>query len=412
MRRTLFTWLVGWMVLAAPASAAEIAPVPGLAPDFMLGADISMLDQVERQGGRYRLADGRVVDPLQVLRAVGVNWVRLRLWHTPINAEDVWDGQRLVARKGEPVGGGNNDLATTLRLAQRAKALGFRLLLDIHYSDFWTDPSQQRKPAAWAGLKGEALAQAVHSYTAQVLKALDEAGTYPDLLQAGNEINGGFLWPDGKTWQQTPGEAIGGEPGFHALLRAAVAAVREADARRGGRLPVMIHLSNGGDNALYRRVFDPLVAQGLDFDMIGLSYYPDLHGPLDGLKRNLADLAARYRKPLVVAETAYAHTLDSADATPNIFGEHSVKAGGHPATVAGQAGAVREVIATVAGAPGGLGRGIFYWEPLWIPVAGAGWRTGDGNGWENQAMFGFDGRALPSLRVFEWVRGTAAGARP
>lgn len=404
MRRLFTSLLCAWW-LASPAVAAELAPVPGLAPDFMLGADVSMLDQVERLGGRYRLADGRPVDPLKVLQAVGVNWVRLRLWHTPVNAEEVWDGQRLVAKKGEPVGGGNNDLAVTLRLAQRAKAMGFKLLLDIHYSDFWTDPSQQRKPAAWAALKGPALQQAVHAYTAQALKALDDGGATPDLLQIGNEVNGGFLWPDGKTWQQAPGEVIGGEAGFHALLHAAVAAVREADARRGARLPVMVHLSNGGDNALYRHVFDPLVAAGVDFDLIGLSYYPYLHGPLDGLKRNLADLAARYRKPLVVAETASAFTLDNGDAAPNIFGEASVAAGGYPASVHGQAVAVRDVIAAVAGTPGGLGRGVFYWEPLWIPVAGAGWRTGDGNGWENQAMFGFDGRALPSLRVFQWVRG-------
>jgi len=405
MRRVLLA-VLGWW-LAISASAAGIAPVPGLAPDFMLGADISTLDQVERQGGRFRLADGREVDPLKLLQAAGVNWIRLRLWHTPVFADEVWEGQRLVARKGEPVGGGNNGIEVTVRLAQRAKAMGFKLLLDLHYSDFWTDPSHQRKPAAWAALKGEALQTAVHDHTAQALKALEEAGARPDMIQTGNEVNGGFLWPDGKTWQQTPGEPIGGMAGFHALLKAAISAVREADARRGSRLPVVIHLANGGDNALFRRVFDPLVAEGLDFDVIGLSYYPYLHGSIEELKHNLADLATRYRKPLVVVETAYAYTLDNADATPNLFGDKSEKAGGYPATVTGQATAVRDVVAAVAATPGGLGRGVFYWEPLWIPVAGAGWRTGDGNGWENQAMVGFDGRVLPSLRVFQGVRGGA-----
>jgi arabinogalactan endo-1,4-beta-galactosidase len=406
MSRVLLPLLL-WLT-AISASAADVAPVPGLSPDFMLGADISTLDQVERQGGRFRLADGREVDPLKLLQAVGVNWIRLRLWHDPVFAEEVWDGQRLVAKKGEPVGGGNNGLDVTVRLAKRAKALGLKFLLDIHYSDFWTDPSHQRKPVAWAALKGEALQAAVHDHTAQALRALEEAGAYPDMIQAGNEVNGGFLWPEGKTWQQQPGEEIGGTAGFHALLKAAITAVREADARRGSRLPVVIHLANGGDNALFRRVFDPLVADGVDFDVIGLSYYPYLHGTIDSLKSNLADLATRYRKPLVVVETASGFTLDNGDATPNLFGEKSEKAGGYPATVAGQATAVRDVIAAVAATPGGLGRGVFYWEPLWIPVAGAGWRTGDGNGWENQAMVAFDGRVLPSLRVFQWVRGAAA----
>lgn len=411
MYRSWLTALIAGLVALPAAFGAETAPVPALRGDFILGADVSMLDQLERHGARYRDADGRPVDPLRALQTAGVGWVRLRLWHTPVNAQDVFDGTRLVSRRGEPVGGGNNDLATTLRLAQRAKAQGFRLLLDIHYSDFWSDPSQQTKPAAWAGLRGPALERAMHDYTAGVLLALDQAGAYPDMLQTGNELNGGLLWPDGKTWQQTPGESIGGEAGFHALLRSAIDAVREADARRGGHLPVVVHLADGGDNALYRRVFDPITAAGIDYDAIGLSFYSYLHGPVEGLRRNLADLAARYRKPLLVVETAYGFTLDNGDVTANVFGARSAEHGGYPASVAGQAQALRDVIAAVADTPQGLGRGVFYWEPLWIPVAGAGWRGGDGNGWDNQALFGFDGRALPSLQVFKQVREAAPAAR-
>ncbi|MFZ2988634.1 glycoside hydrolase family 53 protein, partial [Ideonella sp.] len=321
---------------------------------------------------------------------------------------DVIDGQRIVSRHGEPVGGGNNDLATTVRLAQRARAQGLKVLLDIHYSDFWTDPATQEKPAAWARLKGAALEQAVHDYTVQVLKALHAAGASPDMIQIGNEINGGLLWPDGKTWQATRGELIGGNAGMVGLLRQGIAAVRATDGLRGARLPVVLHLAEGGDNALFRRMFDLFTAERLDFDVIGLSYYPYFHGPLSGLRSNLADLAKRYGKPMAVVETAYGYTLDDGDNGPNVLNAERVQKAGYPASPQGQAQLLRDVIAAVAEVPDGLGLGVFYWEPAWIPVSGAGWRTGDGNGWDNQAMFDFSGRALPSMQVWRQVRPAAA----
>jgi len=361
-----------------------VTPLAGAA-EFIVGADVSTLTEVERHGGRFSRADGTPADPLAILQEHGVGWVRLRLWHMPVNAA------------GEPLGGGNNGLALTLALARRAKAQGLKLLLDIHYSDFWADPAQQTKPAAWATLSGPKLQQALHDYTADVLRAFDAAGAAPDMVQIGNETNGGFVWPDGKTWQQTPDEKIGGDAGFVALLRQGIAAVREHGARSGRRLPVVLHLADGGDNALYRRVFDGFTREKLDYDVIGLSYYPYFHGPLAGLKANLADLAQRYGKPLLVVETAYGHTLANGDATPNIFNAERAASAGYPATVAGQAQALRDVIDAVAAVPNGLG--VFYWEPAWIPAAGAGWRSGEGNGWDNQALFDFNGRALPSMNA-------------
>ncbi|HSW04389.1 glycoside hydrolase family 53 protein [Aquabacterium sp.] len=370
------------------------------AADFIVGADVSTLAEVERHGGRFSDAEGRPGDALKILQQHGVGWVRLRLWHTPVNAQDVIEEGRVISRLGEPVGGGNNGLAVTLALARRAKALGLKLLLDMHYSDFWADPATQTKPAAWASLQGAELQRALHAYTAEVLRAFEAAKAGPDMLQIGNETNGGFVWPDGKTWQQTPDEKIGGDAGFVALLRQGIAAVRAHDARTGRRLPVVLHLADGGDNTLYRRVFDLFAREKLDFDIIGLSYYPYFHGPLAGLKANLADLSTRYQKPLLVVETAYAHTLANADATPNVLNAERVQAAGYPATVSGQAALLRDVIDAVAAAPEGRGLGVFYWEPAWIAVPGAGWRTGEGNGWDNQAMFDATGRALPSMKAF------------
>ena len=389
---------------SAAAVAAPAADKVTIGAGFIMGADASMLSVLERLGGRFSSATGEPGDPLAILQDNGIGWIRLRLWHTPVNSRDVIDGDRIVSRHGDPVGGGNNDLATTVRLAKRAKAQGMKVLLDIHYSDFWADPGHQEKPAAWATLHGSALEDAVGAYTRQVLSTLAAANATPDMVQLGNETNGGFLWPDGKTWVEKHGETIGGNAGYVALLKRAIAAVRASDNTRGARLPVMVHLANGGDNALYRGVFDMLTANAVDFDVIGLSYYPYHHGPLAGLRSNLHDLAARYGKPLVVVETAYAYTLVNGDDSPNVVNAELAQTAGYPASVQGQADLVRDVIETVASVPQGLGRGVFYWEPLWIPVAGAGWRTGDGNGWDNQAMFDFGGRALPSLQVFKRLR--------
>jgi len=400
MRRTLLSCLAA--LLVAPAFAR--------ADEFIAGADVSMLAEVERHGGKFSSADGKPGDALQILKDAGVNWVRLRLWHTPVAAADVVEDGRVVLKKGSAVGGGNNGLATTMRLARRAKAQGLKVLLDIHYSDFWADPQTQAKPAAWADLHGAALQAAVREYTADVLEALDAVGASPDMVQIGNETNAGMLWPDGQTWSADKNARIGGEAAFAALLRAGIAGVRANDARNGRHLPVMLHLAGGTDPDLCHHMVDLFTAEHLDFDVIGLSWYPIYHGPLAALKANLDELAQRYRKPLVVVETAYGWTLRNGDATPNLLdAEHEARAG-YPATVAGQEKVIRDVIGTVASVPGGLGRGVFYWEPAWIPVAGAGWRTGDGDNWDNQALFDFEGRALPSLQALRAPAPSAAAA--
>lgn len=366
--------------------------------DFILGADISTLETVERGGGKFFTAEGRSGSALQILRAAGMNWGRLRLWHTPVNAHDVIEGDRIVSRHGEPVGGGDNGLDVTLRLAKRLKAQGMKWLLDIHYSDHWTDPGKQVKPAAWARLHGEALEKEVERYTSEVLKALHAQGTDPDMIQVGNEVNGGMLWPDGKTWRETPDEKIGGDAAFAALLRAGIRGVRATDALRGRRLPVMLHLAHQGDGKsteTFRRVYDGFEAEKLDYDVIGLSWYPYHHDAYDALRDNLRMLSDRYRKPLVVVETAYGHQLDNPGGGGAVFNEEGARRSGYPATPEGQARMLRDVVRAVAGVPHGLG--VFYWEPAWLAVPGAGWRTGDGNGWANQTLFDDQGRALPSI---------------
>ncbi|ADI15152.1 glycoside hydrolase family 53 protein [Truepera radiovictrix] len=342
------------------------------------GADVSTLQKVEDHGGRFygRGAQKTPQDPLVILRSHGVNYVRLKLWKDPVGVD------------------GYNDLEKTVAMAKRAKRTGLRLLLNFHYSDFWADPGRQDKPAAWRDLSFEALTRAVYDHTVETMTALKAARALPDIVQIGNEIQSGILWPDGKTW----GEGSGGFDNLAILLRAGIDGVRDVV---GKDVKIMLHLADGADNGLYRWWFDEITRRGItDFDIIGLSFYPYWHGTLQGLSHNLADISARYDKDVIVVETAYAFTLADGDGHPNIFGAAQAQAGGYPATVAGQAAFIEDIRRVVQAVPGGRGLGVFYWEPTWLPVPGAGWRSGEGNAWENQALFDFDGRALtPSLEA-------------
>ena len=395
----LITPLVGFTsaspsVSAAAAYSIHVNPIDDLSPDFIMGADVSMLRQIEDYGGKF-YDNGVEKDCLTILKEHGVNWIRLRIWNDPTDAS------------GNFLGGGNNDLESTVAMAARAKALGFKFLLDFHYSDWWADPSKQTMPKAWVGLNLEDLEATVYDYTAHVIQTLAQADAMPDMVQIGNEVNGGVLWPVGKTWKEGD-EEIGGYDGFAALLKQGIQAVRDTDPHNDDpqkRARIVIHLANGGDNELYRRVFDALIAREVDFDVIGLSYYSYWHGSLDDLESNMNDISERYQKDVVIAETAYAVTLNDKDGFVNLFGgEREQYLGGYKASVQGQATAMRDVMAAVAQVPDGRGLGIFYWEPDWIAVDGAGWKTGEGNAWENQAMFNFKGEALPSMNVFNLVR--------
>ena len=345
---------------------------------FLKGADISTLQAIEDAGGRY-FDNGAERDLLAILKDRGVGAIRLRVWNDPVLAD------------------GYNDKAHTVEMAKRVKNAGLNLLIDFHYSDFWADPGKQEIPAAWQHLDFAGLRQAVYDYTAEVLNDLRAAGAYPDMVQIGNEINNGMLLPVGST---------GAFDRLADLIGSGIRAVRDTTPE-GHDVKVMIHLAEGGDNAKFRSFFDALTAYTNDFDVIGLSFYPYWHGTYRQLKDNLNDLAARYGKELIVVETAHPHTLEDGDGWPNIASAADAEKNGFPATPQGQADMLALMMNTVAHTAGGLGTGVFYWEPAWIPVPRdangdyrAGWKTKEGNAWDNQAMFDFEGNALPSLDAF------------
>ena len=365
--------------------------------DFIKGVDISSLLEVERCGGIFR-DSGEELDALEILRRYGVNWVRLRLWNDPYN------------EKGESYGGGVCDLPSVLTLAQRAERLGMRWLLDFHYSDFWTDPGCQTLPKAWRSLDEAALEKAVCRYTKDVLSAFRAAGFLPDMVQTGNELTGGLLWPTGRLRSENE------EPHWETACRylsAGVRAVRE----EAPAAPTVVHLDHGGKNLLYREWFDHYFALGGDCDIIGLSFYPCWHGKMADLISNMNDLSLRYKKDLVIIEAGMAFTTDSYAAYermeegsrkgPTAGAERAAELE-YPMTHQGQRAYILDLMNALHAVPEKRGKGFFWWEAAWLPVPGSGWakRPGweyaggqgpEGNEWANQTLFDFDGNPLPAL---------------
>lgn len=356
--------------------------------------DLSTLLEVEACGGRFS-DGGEPGGAMEILRRRGMDLVRLRLWNDP------------YSETGEPYGAGTCSLPRVTELARRAKALGCGWLLTFHYSDFWADPGKQTVPKAWRGLDAPGLAAAVYRYTRQVLETLAAEGLSPEIVAVGNELTNGLLWPLGRT------------PAFDVIAACVGAGVRAA-REAAPEAAVMVHLDNGGSNALYRDWFDRyFAAGGPEFDCIGLSYYPFWHGTMDQLRDNLNDLALRYHKDLLIAETSTGFTLEDygdyeklAPAERKGMAATAELAAGiaWPMTPEGQAQFLRDLTAVLRQVPEGRGRGYVYWEPAWLPVPGSQWATGaalaytgergpGGNEWANQALFDYEGRALPALDV-------------
>ncbi|WP_409422249.1 arabinogalactan endo-beta-1,4-galactanase [Pseudaeromonas sp. ZJS20] len=389
--------LAGGMGMMAPATAADtvqIKPVAGEPADFIKGADVSMLSEVERLGGKFYNAEGKQQDALQILKDNGFNYIRLRLWVDPKDAE------------GHGYGGGNNDLASTLAMAKRVKAMGFKLLLDYHYSDFWTDPGRQNKPKAWAKMSTDELVKTIHDYTKQTFAEFKKEGALPDMVQIGNEINGGMLWPNGKNW----GDGVGGFDALAAMLKAGVAGVRE-NLSDPSQVKIMLHLAEGTKNDTFQWWFDEITKRDVPFDVIGLSFYTYWNGPINALKFNMDDIAKRYNKDLIVVEAAYGYTYDNCDNAENNFTEKEAEDGGYPGTVQGQADFLHDLMESIVQVPDQRGKGLFYWEPTWLPTPGATWATKagmkyndddwkEGNARENQSLFDCQGHVLPSMKVF------------
>ncbi len=356
-------------------AAAVAAPGAARAQhDFLKGGDVSLLAKIERLGGVYR-DGGRPKDALAIFKDHGANCMRLRLFHRPNG-------------KGPVV----NDLDYTVALGRRIKDARLKLLLNFHYSDTWADPSHQTKPAAWRDLPFDRLEAAVFAYSREAIAAFKKAGALPDIVQVGNEIAPGMLWDDGR---------VGGKSDtpeqwrrFGALLLAGVRGVK-APMGADERVRIMLHIHPGGSAKATRWFFDGVLAQGVPFDLIGLSYYPWSHESPADLGDNLAATAKRFRKEIVVVETGFPWTTERFDRGGNVFGGEAERLKApYPQTPAGQKAFLAELIRIVRHTPDGLGKGVIYWAPEWIAVEGLR------SSWENIALFDQRGNVLPAMAAF------------
>jgi len=341
---------------------------------FVMGNDLSYLNQILDHGGVYR-DSGRVEDPYSIFRKYGTNVARFRLFHTPSWTMDVYD----------PPGTQMYHNVQDVKMGiQKAKTHGMAVCLDLHYSDNWADPGKQVPPEAWQDLTIEDLHDSIYNYTYNILSNLNDAGLMPEYVQVGNEINPGFLLPQGNRWNDN-------EAHFVYLLNAGIQAVRDAGEGADPSVKVILHIAQPENIYAW---FEGLDAFGLtDFDIIGMSYYYMWSSvPLNNLDVYITNLQNAYGKDILVMETIYPWTTENADNYPNIIDSDKLSTH-YPATPEGQ---LRYYTALTQEIIDGGGAGLFLWEPGWI-TSDMRTQWGQGSAWDCNTLFDFDGNTLRSM---------------
>ena len=336
IRRILFFLLSVFAFTTCKKSASSSGPNPPPNNQFFAkGADISWLTQMESSGIHFYNSSGTDLDCIQILKNLGINSIRLRVW---VNPSAGW-----------------NNTADVVAKAVRAKNLGMKIMIDFHYSDTWADPGHQTKPAAWATQDFATLQTSVHDHTYNVLNSLKSSGVTPDWVQIGNETNDGMLWPDGK--------ASTNMANFAALVNKGYDAVKAID----NSIKVIVHISNGYDNTLFRWIFDGLTANGGKYDIIGMSLYPSTSNwsTLNTqCLTNMNDMVSRYNKDVMICEVGMG--WDQA-ATCQSF--------------------LADLITKTRSVTNVRGLGVFYWEPESY------------NNWQGYTLGAFDNSGKPTIAL-------------
>ncbi len=331
----LFFLLPGWIACKKPNPDSGGTVVPPPTVSLAKGADISWLTEMETAGKIFYNSSGTAQDCIQILKDLGVNAVRLRVWVNPASG---WCNTTDVLAK-----------------AIRAKNLGLRIMIDFHYSDSWADPGQQNKPAAWVSQDFASLQTSVYNHTLYVLTTLKLNGITPEWIQVGNETNDGMLWPTGRASLSMSNFALLVNQGYNAA-KAIDSAIK-----------VIVHISNGFDNNLFRWIFDGLKNNGGKWDVIGMSLYPTAGNwsTLNGqCLANMNDMLARYDKPVMICEVGM--SWDQAAAC-NMF--------------------LTDLITKLKSLPGDRGLGLFYWEPESY------------NNWQGYTQGAFDNGGKPTAAL-------------
>ena len=323
-----------WSCKKSGSNCCVPPPGPGN-NNIVKGADISWLTEMEAAGRKFYSSVGTERECMQLMKDLGMNAIRLRVWVNPAN--------------------GWNNSADVFAKSLRAKNLGLKIMIDFHYSDTWADPGHQTKPSAWAAQDFSTLKQSLTNHTTAVLNTLKSNGVTPEWVQVGNETNDGMLWPDGK--------ASTNMNNFAQLVKAGYAAVKAVDPS----IKVIVHISNGFDNNLFRWIFDGLKNNGADWDITGLSLYPtptNWSTLNSQCLTNMNDMVARYDKPVMVVEVGM--SWDQATAS-NAF--------------------LADLITKVKSVTNGKGLGVFYWEPQSY------------NNWQGYTLGAFDNSGKPTVAL-------------
>lgn len=385
----------------------SIDVVEGLDRDFMFGCDLSSLIAQENSGVVFYNEKGDIQDPVKTLADNGVNMVRVRVWNNPYD------------ENGNGYGGGNCDTDNAIAIGKRATECKMAVFIDFHYSDFWTDPSKQMCPKAWANMDIEEKSDALYEYTKESLGRILESGVNVTMVQLGNEITTGMA---GETdWKK-----------ITMLLNSGSRAVRELSETYNREIQIAVHFTNPEKEGTYLNYAETLKDYNVDYDIFATSYYSFWHGTKANLKSVLSKIVEAYGKKVMVAETSYAYTYDDGDGHSNTVSKGAWGEYKYELSVQGQADAIRDCVEALASL-GENAVGVCYWEPAWIPVPddtemtrsqiwekyGSGWASSfaseydsedagkyyGGSSWDNQALFDFEGHPLPSIEMFKMMRG-------
>lgn len=383
--------------------------VKGISDDFIKGMDVSSIIALEESGVKFYDREGNEQDLFKILADAGTNYIRVRVWNHPYDAS------------GRGYGGGNNDLEKAITIGKRATENGMKLLVDFHYSDFWADPGKQKAPILWQTYDINQKADAIYNYTKESLKELIDAGVQVGMVQVGNETNNGLC---GETsWENRS-----------ILMNAASRAIREMD----DKILIALHFTNPEKSGLYESIAKKLKENKVDYDVFASSYYPFWHGTLENLTAVLDKISSQYGKKVMVAETSYVYTEEDTDGHENSAPKASGQTLNYEISPQGQAQSLRDVVEAVVNV-GEDGIGVFYWEPAWIKVPantleerkekweayGSGWASSyaevydpedagkwyGGSSWDNQALFDEEGKALPSLYTYHYLKNGAVGQK-
>lgn len=353
MKRIFLIFLL-FLSLSLTACSKKDNPPPGPVLEIK-GSDMSFLPEVRQSGFVIRNAAGQPEDMLVTLEKAGVNTIRLRLWKNPDTPTSAFE--------------------TVKSLSQEIQGKGMKVMIAVHYSDTWADPGHQTKPAQWQGISFEQLKDSVFEYTRKIVTEIQ-----PEYIQIGNEINAGLLWPEGRYDQPAQ---------MRELLGQGIAAVR---THGPGTKIILQYAGHQFANGFFSSL------ASLDYDIIGLSYYPIWHGKnLTELRQNLAQIALQQGKQVFIAETSYPFTLQWNDWTDNVVGLESQLLEEFPATPVGQRNYLKRIKEIITDVNDGIG--FCYWGGEWISYKGA--TATNGSTWENQALWNFNERAQPAIEVFK-----------